>query len=249
MALVIKKRMKLLNADPTNFSFLKNSVGYIIMIVAFIVIFERIPGLEKYGKALFASAGIIAATIGFASQKAFSNIISGVFILIFRPFRVNDAIELNSGEIRGVVEEITLRHTIIKNYENRRVIIPNSQISEQTIVNSSLLDTKIKKHIDIGISYQSNVSKAKQIIEEVIVNHPLFLDVRTDEEVRNNKSKLVIRLISLGEYQVTLRAYTWTASHDDAFVLHCDVLERIKERFDGEGIEIPFPYRNVILKK
>ena len=85
-----------------------------------------------------------------------------ITILVFRPFRVNDVIEIGTGT-KGVVEEITLRHTIIRNYENRRIIIPNAIISEETIVNSNLIEEKIKKHIEFGISYESNVDLAKKI--------------------------------------------------------------------------------------
>lgn len=248
LSLVIRKRLTLLNADPTNFNFLKNSVVYIILTIAIIVIINKTPALENFGKALFAGAGIIAATIGFASQKAFSNVISGIFILIFKPFRVYDTIELNNGEIKGTVEEITIRHTIIKNYENRRIIIPNSRIGEETITNSNLLDQRIKKHINIGIGYSADIDKAKQIMFDVITNHPLFLDARTEEDIAEGQPLLRIRVIELGEYAITIRAWAWAANNDDAFVLYCDSIEEIKKRFDREGIEIPFPYRNIILK-
>ena len=248
LSLVIRKRLNLLNADPTNFNFLKNSVVYIILTIAIIVIINKTPALENFGKALFAGAGIIAATIGFASQKAFSNVISGIFILVFKPFRVYDTIELNNGEVRGVVEEITLRHTIIKNYENRRVIIPNSRIGEETITNSNLLDTRIKKHINIGIGYSADIDKAKAIMFDVITSHPLFLDARTEEEIEANQPVLTLRVIDLGEYAVTIRAWAWARTNDDAFVLYCDSIEDIKKRFDREGIEIPFPYRSIVVK-
>lgn len=248
LSLVIRKRLTLLNADPTNFNFLKNSVVYIILTIAIIVIINKTPALENFGKALFAGAGIIAATIGFASQKAFSNVISGIFILIFKPFRVNDAIELNNGEIAGIVEEITIRHTIIKNYENRRVIIPNSHIGEETITNSHLLDQRIKKHINIGIGYSADIDKAKQIIYDVITSHPLFLDARTEEDIEGGQPLLRIRVVDLGEYAVTIRAWAWANNNDDAFVLYCDSIEEIKKRFDREGIEIPFPYRSIVIK-
>lgn len=248
LTLVLRRRLKLMNADPTNFNFLKNSVVYIIFTIAIIVIINKTPELENFGKALFAGAGIIAATIGFASQKAFSNVISGIFILIFKPFRVNDTIELSNGQVKGVVEEITIRHTIIKNYENRRVIIPNSHIGEETITNSNLLDTRIKKHIDIGIGYSANIDQAKAIMHEVITGHPLFIDGRSEEDIHLGQPLLNIRVIALGEYAVTIRAWAWTASNDDAFILYCDSIETIKKRFDKEGIEIPFPYRNLIVK-
>lgn len=248
LTLVLRRRLKLMNADPTNFNFLKNSAVYIIFTIAIIVIINKTPQLENFGKALFAGAGIIAATIGFASQKAFSNVISGIFILIFKPFRVNDTIELSNGQVRGVVEEITIRHTIIRNYENRRVIIPNSHIGEETITNSDLLDNRIKKLIDIGIGYSADIDRAKAIMYEIITSHPHFIDGRSEEDIQAGNPLLTIRVISLGDYAVTLRAWAWTASNENAFILYCDCIEAIKKRFDKEGIEIPFPYRTVVLK-
>ena len=163
-----------IKADPTNFSFIKNSVSFLVYTIALVVIFYEIPSLKAFGKAIFAGAGILAAIIGFASQKAFSNIISGIFILIFKPFRVGDTVEFGS-VYKGIVEEITLRHTVIKDYENRRVLVPNSIISDDTIINSNVTDTMIRKHVVFGISYDSDVDKAIKIIQEEAIKHPLFI--------------------------------------------------------------------------
>ena len=135
----IRRKSEFLNEDPTKFVFLKNSVSFIIYSVALIIIFLITPALNDVGKGLFAGAGILAATIGFASQKAFSNILSGVFILIFKPFSVRDTLELKTDMLKGVVEEITLRYTVIRDYENRRIIVPNSLISETILLNSSIV--------------------------------------------------------------------------------------------------------------
>lgn len=243
----ITRESKKVNVDPTNFSFLKNSITFVSYTAGLIIIFYITPSLKNIGTALFAGAGILAAIIGFASQKAFSNIISGIFILVFRPFRVKDVIEVGSLH-KGIVEEITLRHTIIRNYENRRIIIPNSIISEETITNSSIIEEKIKKFVEFDISYESDVDLAKKIIYEEAVKHPFILDNRSDEDIRADKPKLLIRLIRLGEYSVTLRAYIWAKDNDDAFVLNCDLNESVKKRFDKEGIEIPYPHRSIIYK-
>ena len=125
LSVFISKYAVKLKANPTNFAFIKNSVSFIVFASALIFIFYKIPYLKSIGAALFAGAGITAIIIGFASQKAFSNIVSGVFILIFKPFKITDTIEFKDGQ-KGIVEEITLRHTVINNYENRRIIIPNS---------------------------------------------------------------------------------------------------------------------------
>ncbi len=248
LGLFIKRKSLKVNVDPTNFSFLKNSISFIIFTVGLIAIFYITPSLKTVSKALFAGAGVLAAIIGFASQKAFSNIISGIFILIFRPFRVTDVIEIGSLN-KGIVEEITLRHTIIRNYENRRIIIPNSIISEETIVNSNIIEEKIKKFVEFDISYESDIDLAKKIIYEEAINHPLIYDNRSEEDKTNDRPIAIIRVIRLGEYSITIRAYIWAKNNDDAFVLNCDMNESVKKRFDKEGIEIPYPHRTIVQKK
>jgi small-conductance mechanosensitive channel len=248
LARVIKRKSESLKEDPTKFVFLKNSVSFIIYSIALIVIFLITPSLNDIGKGLFAGAGIIAATIGFASQKAFSNILSGIFILIFKPFSVQDTIELKADVLKGVVEEITLRHTVIRDYENRRIIIPNSLIGETILINSSIIEEKIYKHIEFGISYDSDIDLAKSIIQDEIIKHPLFVDIRDAKEKKKKKPEIVMRVVALSDFSVNIKAYAWTNSNDDAFVLHCDVLESVKKRFDKEGVEIPFPYRTIVFK-
>lgn len=239
---------KKLKTDATNFSFIKNSVGFLIYTLAITFVFYKIPYLRSIGKALFAGAGILAVVIGFASQKAFSNIISGIFILIFKPFKNLDIIEFKDGQ-KGIVEEITLRHTIIKNFENRRIIIPNSIISDETIINSNLQDQRIRKHIIFSISYDSNIDKAMEVIKEEAENHPLIIDTRSDQEIEDQIPKVALRVVSLSDYSIDIKAYVWTKNNDDAFILNCDLLKSVKERFEREGIEIPFPYRTIVYKK
>ena len=234
--------------DPTNFSFIKNSVGFIIYAVAIIFIFLKIPYLRSLGTALFAGAGIVAVIVGFASQKAFANIISGLFILIFKPYKISDIIEFKDGTL-GVVEDITLRHTLINNYENRRIVIPNSVISEETIINSNIKDEKIRKHIVFSISYDSDIDLAMDIIRNEAEKHPFCIDNRNESDIEAEEPVVTVRVIALSDYSVDLKAYVWTLGSENAFVLMCDLLKAVKQRFDREGIEIPFPYRTIVYKK
>lgn len=247
LSVFITKYARKLKTDPTNFSFIKNSVGFLIYTSAIIFIFLKIPYLKSIGTAMFAGAGIIAVVVGFASQKAFSNIISGIFILIFKPFKISDIIEFKDGQ-KGVVEEITLRHTLIKDYENRRIIIPNSVISEETIINSNIQDEKIRKHVEFSISYDSNIDKAIDIIREEATKHPFIIDNRSQEDIANNVPLVIIRVIALSDFSVDLKAYIWTSGSDNSFIIKCDLLKSVKQRFDEEGIEIPFPYRTIVYK-
>ncbi len=244
----IRKYAEKLKTDPTHFSFIKNSLGFVIYTIAFIVIFYGIPQLRALGTALFAGAGVLALVIGFASQQAFSNIVSGVFILVFKPFRVTDVIEFKDGQM-GVVEEITLRHTIIRDFSNRRIIIPNSVISEETIINSSIQDEKIKKHVTFSISYDSNIDKAIDIIRDEAMKHPLLLDNRTPQEIVEGVPVVAVRVVGWSGSSIDIKALTWSTNHGNAYMLKCDLLKSVKERFDEEGIEIPFPYRTVVFKK
>lgn len=238
-----------INVDPTAYSFIKNAFTFIIVIIASISIIYSIPAFKQLAMTLFAGAGILAAVIGFASQTAFSNIINGVFIVIFKPFRIGDIIEIGTkSEYVGRVEDITLRHTVIKNFENKRVIVPNSVISTEIIVNRSIIDERVIRFLDINISYNSDLDKAIRIIQEECENHPLFVDPRTPEAVEAGEPKVEVRVMRLAEYAVQLRAYVCGQNSPDSFSLVTDLLKLIKARFDAEGIEIPLPYMNVILK-
>lgn len=238
---------KVKTEDKTKYNFIRNSIGTVVYSIAIILVINTFPSLKQLGTALFAGAGVLAAIVGFASQAAFANIISGIFVLIFEPFRVGDIVELQSG-LKGVITDITLRHTIIKDYENRRIIIPNSTISDDTIINCTISDEKIRKHIEFGISYDADINHAISIIETEIKSHPLWIDGRTANEKKNNEPVIVTKVISLSDSSVDIRSYAWSKGQDNAFVLQCDVFKSVKEKFDNEGIEIPYPHRAIITK-
>ena len=242
----INRYSERIKVDPTNYSFLKNSLSFIIFSIALYFIFSKIPFFRSLGTALFAGAGVFAAILGFAAQKAFSNIVSGIFILIFKPFRVGDTIEFSA--YKGVVEEITLRHTSIKDYENRRIVVPNSIISEDVIVNSDITDEKIRQPIEFSISYDSSIDKAIEIIQQVAEKHPLLLDHRTKQEIKAGVPKVIVRVVSLTDFSVKLKAYVWSLGNDTAFILKCDLLKSVKEQFEISDILIAFPYRPIVYK-
>ena len=215
--------------------------------VALIIIFLAIPELESVGLGLFASAGVFAAILGFASQAAFSNIIGGIFIVIFKPFRVEDIIKV-SNLYHGTVEDINLRHTVIRDFENRRLIIPNSVIGNETIQNFNIVDSRIKNFIPFGISYDSNIDLAIKIIQEEAMAHRNYIDNRSEEERESNMPPVLVRLIEYGESSINLRAQVWSEDPVKAFDLKCDIYMSVKARFDKEGIEIPFPHRTLVYK-
>lgn len=234
--------------DPTRYTFAKNGASFLIFLAATIVIFYTIPSLRALGLTLFASAGILAAIIGFASQAAFSNIISGIFIVIFKPFRVDDII-LIGNQMQGTVEDITLRHTVIRNFENRRIVIPNSVISNEIIINSSITDEKVCVLLEMGISFESSMDQAMDIMREEALKHPLCIDNRTPEDLAEGKPQVRVKVLSIGDSAVTIRAWVWANSSPEGFELKCDLIRSVKMRFDSEGIELPYPHRTITYKK
>lgn len=236
-----------LKIDPTRYKFYRNAIDVIVFILAGFSVIYSIPELRTIGATLFAGAGILAAIIGFASQQAFSNIVGGIFIVIFKPFRVNDLIKVGNNPW-GFVEDITLRHTVIRSFENRRYIIPNSVIGNETILNSSIVDERANNLIEFSVSYDSNIDEVFKILKEEAEKHPLFIDVRTEEEKLAGISAVETRVLALTDCGVTIRLSVWTSNHLAGFDLKCDLLKSVKERFDAAHIEIPFPYRTLIIK-
>jgi small-conductance mechanosensitive channel len=251
LKIILKRAINLaskkLQVEPTQYNFLYYAMNLMIILAALILVFYSIPGLRSLGITLFASAGFITAILLFASQQALSNIISGVFIIASKPFRVNDIIKVGDQRL-GRVEDITLRHTVIRDFENRRIVIPNAVINAEIIINSSITDELICNFVDFGISYDSDVDKAMEIIARAAVSHPNFIDHRTEEDKSQGLPEVRVRVIGFGDSSVNLRAYVWTADHSAGFVLKTDLFKSVKEIFDREGIEIPFPYRTLVFK-
>jgi len=236
-----------LKVDPTRYNFFKNAVDFILFFVAIVVIFRSIPSLRTYGTGLLTGAGVLAAIVGFASQSAFSNIISGFFLVIFKPFSVGDRVKIGQS-YAGDVEDITLRHTVIKDFENRRIIMPNSVISNETIVNSTSVDEKICVFIELAVALNVNLNRAIAIIQEEAMKHRYYIDNRTDQDMARGDMPVMVRVMTFLDGGILLRAYVWTMNPSDAFDLKCELNKSIKERFDKENITLSNMQYQVLTK-
>ncbi|MCA4894553.1 MAG: mechanosensitive ion channel family protein [Cytophagales bacterium] len=236
-----------LKVDPTRYNFFKNAVDFILFFVAVVVIFRSIPALHTAGTTLLTGAGVLAAIVGFASQAAFSNIISGFFLVIFKPFSVGDRVRI--GQLyTGDVEDINLRHTTIKDFENRRVIIPNSVISNETIINSTITDEKTCMFVEVAISLSSNIDQAIKIIQDEAVRHRYYIDNRTDTEKASGEHPVMVRVMTFLDSGIHLRASVWAKDPTDGFDLKCDLNKSIKERFDAAGITLANLHHLLVMK-
>jgi small-conductance mechanosensitive channel len=227
-----------LNVSPTNFRLLKTLASLIIYAFALIIVFQLIPGLEKLGTTLLASAGILSVIIGLAAQQTFGNIISGIFIFIYKPFRVGDYVELNDGK-NGIVEDINLRFTIIQNGANRRMVIPNTLISNQVIINSNVHQNPVCIFLPIPLAYDTDIDRAIVEVQRLVAAHPDY----TDKE----SPAVAVRVVSLDHFCAKLVAEVWCRTDAASYAMKCDLLLAIKKAFDKEGIKMPAQTMEVTL--
>lgn len=233
--------------DETSMVFFRKLLVTIVYILGLACVLYLIPPLRTFATSILASAGIMAMAIGLASQEALSNFVSGIFIILAKPFRIGDMVSLDSGQT-GKVTEIAIRHTIITTAENRQVIVPNSKINSAIITNSTIKDTRTCVFVEVGVAYSENLDHCIDEMRKVIEANPRVLDKRTEKEKADGVEKVIIRVLELGSSSITLRAYVWAPNPADAFVLKCDLLKAVKDHYDEVGIEIPYPYMNVVRK-
>ncbi len=240
------RRQGKLAVDETKAGFIRQIVVAVVYIIGVAAFLSLIPGMEKVSNSILASAGIGAMAVGLASQDALSNVVGGLFIIFSRPFKVGDFIMVDD-IVTGTVMEITLRHTVIRNAENRMILIPNSKMNSSTVVNSSYGETATCAFVEVGVSYTTDLDHAMETMRDEIMKHPMLIDHRSDGERKAGVPQVVVRVIGLGDSAITLRAWAWAATPGNAFTMKCDLLKSVKERFDSEKIEIPYPYFNQIV--
>lgn len=227
---LLKDALTKRNVDPMLASFITSIVH--VLIVAFVVI----AALSKLGvqtTSLIAVIGAAGLAVGLSLQSSLSSFAAGVMIIGFRPFKVGDYIE--AGGTAGVVEGIQIFSTRLRSGDNKTVIIPNSSIIGDNIVNYSDRETR-RVDMTFGIGYDDDIGKARQILHELL---------DSDERVLDDPAP-VIAVSELADSSVNLIVRPWVKSAD-YWPLLWDLTEQVKLRFDQEGIHIPYPQRDVHL--
>lgn len=246
---LIARQKQVNSGSATILSFCRYLTIAAIYFAGFAVIVSNIPALSAGMNKLMAAGGVLAVVGGLASQEALGSIVSGLMILAFKPFVIGDVVRCVDNNISGVVEEITLRHTAIRTYENKRVIVPNSVMNSSIIENADYTDSRVCSFLEIGVTYESDIARAKELLAEEIARQPDFLDVRTPEQIAEGAPLVQVVVLALAESSVTLRASLWAKDNGTAFSLKCTVQENIKKIYEQEGIDIAYPHLVVVSKK
>lgn len=220
------------NIDKAVVSFLSSIVYAILLIATALMALSQVGVQTTSFIAILGAAGL---AVGLALQGSLANFASGVLIILFRPFKSGDFID--AGGITGTVDKIEIFQTTMKTPDNKLVIVPNAKITGNHITNFSAEKTR-RVDLVIGISYDSDLLKAKTILQDIINR-----DERVLPEPAAN-----IRVSELAESSVNIIVRPWVKT-EDYWGVYWDTLERVKLAFDEQGIGIPFPQMDVHIKK
>jgi small-conductance mechanosensitive channel len=222
--------------DNIIFDLLNRFSGAIIYAVAVILALD-IMGINVMP--FVAGAGVLGIAIGFAAKDTLSNLIAGILLIIDRPFEIGDRIEVWSAPAGssswGDVLDIGLRATKIRTTDNIIIVIPNNEIMKRDIVNYTLISSNIRVRINIGVSYDTDIKQAKEVI--------LQMASEVDWVLKEPAPRVVVR--SFGESSVDLQLRVWIDDARRRMDTISAITDRIKYAFDQAGIEIPYPKRDI----
>ncbi len=227
---LLKKVMIKAKLDETISNFLGSIAQAILTVVVIIAALEQLGVNTTSVLAIFAAAGL---AVGLAFKDSLSNFASGIMLILFKPFKLGDFVE--AAGVSGVVENIRIFNTVMKTGDNREITVPNSQIYGGIITNFSARETR-RIDLVIGIGYDDNIGTAKQLIQDIISQESRIL---SDPEP-------TIMVLELGESSIDIAVRPWVNS-GDYWVVRADLLQTIKEKFDAEGLSIPYPQRDLHL--
>lgn len=225
---MVRKALAKTDMEDTLEKFLCNILNVILMLV---VVIATIGALGVETTSLLAVLGAAGLAIGLALQGSLSNFASGVLIVAFRPYKVGDFIE--GGGVSGTVDEVQIFTTVLKTPDNKKVIVPNSQIMDSTITNYSAHETR-RVDLVVGCGYGDDIDKVYSVLKDIIDR---------DDRILSEPAPS-IALNTLGDSSVNFNVRPWV-NKADYWDVYNDVTEQVKRRFDQEGLNIPFPQRDV----
>ncbi len=228
----IARMMQQGSIDATLERFICSLVRISLMVV---VIIAAIGQLGVQTTSLLAVMGAAGLAVGLALQGSLSNFAAGVLIVLFRPYKVGDFVD--AAGVMGVIEEVQILTTVMKTGDNKRIIVPNSQIMGSIITNYSANDTR-RVDLTFGVSYDDDIDK---------VHKELRALVDADDRILKDP-EVTIKVQALADSSVNFIVRPWVAS-GDYWGVYFDLTEKVKKRFDEVGISFPFPQQDVHLHK
>ena len=228
----LDRQLKRTEVDETLNSFLV-PLARVALQVLLVISIASLLGMEM--TSFIAVVGAAGLAVGLALQGSLANFAGGVLIMLLRPFEVGDFIEVKG--YSGTVAEMQIFYTVLNTPDNRRIIIPNANVSNSSTVNFSKNPTR-RVDLDFGVGYESDIDTVKGILMEIAENTGLIMEDPAPQ----------VMLSSMDDSAVVFRLRVWTR-REDYWTVYFDTMEIAKRRFDAEGINIPYPQMDVHLNK
>ena len=228
----VSKVMTTAKLDPILVNFLSGILRSVLLLLVLVFALSKL-GLDT--TSLVALLGAAGLAVGLALKDSLSHFAAGVMLILFRPFKVGDYVEING--VGGSVEQITILSTRLKSPDNKVITVPNASVFGNTMINFSEQATR-RVDMVVGIGYGSDLLKAKAILEEMVNGHELVL--------KDPAPKIAVSELADSSVNFVVRPWVNAA---DYWTVKWDLTEKIKLRFDAEGIEIPFPQMSLHIEK
>ncbi len=224
--------------DRTTVQFLGQLAQTGVYLFAFISYAHLVPALAHLGTAWLAGVSVISVILGLAAQNTLGNLIAGVSLVLYRPFKVGDRLQMTAptGLETGEVESVNLGYTILRTDDNRRIVLPNSLMASQTIVNLTGNDPRALCTVPVTLHYEADVEKARSILVALAKQNP------------KTKSVAGCPVTAVGPAGVVLTLSAWCGNANDAGDLKSALLEESRKQFIQAGIRPPFPQQTVTVE-
>ena len=217
--------------DPTLVPFVDN-LAYTLMLV--LIVIAALAAVKVEVASLIALLGAAGLAIGLALQGSLANFASGVLLLIFKPFRLGDFVEIAG--TKGTVQAIHVFNTVLNDPDNIRIIVPNGQVTSGNILNYTINGTR-RIDLTVGVSYDDDLKKARRVIESVLAAEPRILPNPAPE----------VSVKEMGDSSVDFAVRPWVKS-GDYWPTSCALTEALKVALDEHGLTIPFPTQEIVVK-
>ncbi len=231
------------NRNSIHLNFLRRVNSAVIVIACIVLAVSSVTSVDSLWRTVLGGTAIVSAVLAFAAQDVIKDILAGLMISVHRPFTIGDRVELENGT-GGIVEDITMRHIVLRSIDTMRIVIPNSKINAMQITNMSVGEFDRSIHFRFSVGYDSDIALVKRVIFETVKDSQYSIPVsRRDGETPSYAPVYFIKFADSALIMAVTVYYEKSFSYE---TVANDINTSVREALIANGIEIPYNYVNVV---
>ena len=224
--------------------FFERAVSLVILVGGVILALSLFGGFDSVWKTVLGGTAIVSAVLVFAAQDVLKDILAGLMISVYKPFEIGNRVELEDGT-KGIIQDINMRHVVVQGLDTQRFIIPNSKLNAMRVRNFSYQAETRAFQADFRIAYGSNVERAMDVIREAVMDSPYSVPGKQTEQ---GAAYADVYFLAYEESSLLLSTTVYYNAGASTEQVTSDVNLRVSHALEDNGIEVPFPYINVVQK-